>query len=109
VKRLVKPLSAAIALCLSFGAAASYTAFDVKELDAKTSPCADFDSFVNAKWVAANPIPADQVKWGAFNVLREKSLATQHEIAEDAAKGPRQGQGRIHRAAGRCVLQERHG
>jgi putative endopeptidase len=44
----------------------------------------DFNQFVNAKWVAANPIPADQTVWGSFNLLREKSLNDQHELVDAA-------------------------
>ncbi|MDR2011712.1 MAG: peptidase [Rhodanobacter sp.] len=81
------------ALVLAFCAALSISAFaaqapsfDVKELDAKINPCADFDGFVNAKWVAANPIPADKTRWGAFDQLHEHSLETQREIVEAAAR-----------------------
>ncbi|CAM5597414.1 Neutral endopeptidase [Streptomyces tendae] len=49
--------------------------------------CADFNQFVNAKWVAANPIPNDRTRWGAFDQLAEDSLNTQHSIVENAAKG----------------------
>ena len=60
--------------------------FDVGELDKNINACQDFNGFVNDKWVAANPIPADQTSWGAFNKLAEDSLNTQHTIVEDAAK-----------------------
>ncbi|MBA2077937.1 peptidase [Rhodanobacter sp. PCA2] len=49
--------------------------------------CTDFNSFVNAKWVAANPIPEDRTRWGAFDKLAEDSLNTQHDIVDAAAKG----------------------
>ena len=61
--------------------------FDVSELDPAINACQDFNGFVNAKWVAANPIPADRTRWGAFDQLNEASLATQHDIVEKAAKG----------------------
>ena len=61
--------------------------FDVSELGAANEACQDFNTFVNAKWVAANPIPADHTSWGAFNQLAEDSLNTQHTIVENAAKG----------------------
>jgi putative endopeptidase len=64
----------------------SKSIFDVSELDPNLKACADFNGFVNAKWIAANPIPADQSSWGAFNILNEKSLKTQHEIVDEAAK-----------------------
>ena len=68
-------------------APAAKSVFDVSELGPRTEACTDFNSFVNAKWVAANPIPADRSRWGAFDQLAEASLNTQHKIVEDAAKG----------------------
>ena len=41
--------------------------FDVSELGDSALACQDFNGFVNAKWVAANPIPADRTRWGAFD------------------------------------------
>ncbi|WP_426688038.1 M13 family metallopeptidase [Rhodanobacter ginsengiterrae] len=64
--------------------------FDVSELDPKINACADFNGFVNNQWVAANPIPADRTRWGAFDKLAEDSLNTQHTIVENAAKGASQ-------------------
>ncbi|MFK2903563.1 peptidase [Dyella ginsengisoli] len=61
--------------------------FDVSELGQPNLACQDFNSFVNAKWVAANPIPDDQTSWGSFNVLYEKSLANQHDLVDAADKG----------------------
>ncbi len=60
--------------------------FDVSELGDSAQACQDFNSFVNAKWVKANPIPADQTVWGAFSLLHEKSLADQRQLVESAEK-----------------------
>ncbi|GAB2495188.1 M13 family metallopeptidase [Arenimonas alkanexedens] len=49
--------------------------------------CQDFNGHVNAKWLAANPVPADRTTWGAFPALGERSLQVQHEIAKAAAAG----------------------
>jgi len=83
-----KPLFLALALC---GAATSSHAQSVgwisaSELDKNISACADLNGFVNTSWIAANPIPPDRTRWGAFDQVSEKSLDTQHEIAEAAAK-----------------------
>jgi putative endopeptidase len=81
--------SLAIAICSLVSTAAigaTQSSFDVSELDRKLDPCSDFNAFVNAKWVAANPIPADRTRWGAFDQLREHSLQTQRAIAEKAAR-----------------------
>jgi putative endopeptidase len=66
--------------------------FDVSELDTGINACQDFNGFVNAKWVAANPIPEDRTRWGAFDQLAENSLNTQHDIVDAAAKGAAQAQ-----------------
>jgi putative endopeptidase len=86
IRTLFQPLAAAIAIALTAGSAFAAGSFDVGDIDKNISPCADFNGFVNAKWVAANPIPSDRTRWGAFDQLREHSLETQHAIAENAAK-----------------------
>ncbi len=60
--------------------------FDVSQLDTAVSPCTDLNKFVNEKWVAANPIPADRTSWGSFQELGEKSLNQQHQIVEEAER-----------------------
>ncbi|MCE4361950.1 M13 family metallopeptidase [Xanthomonas hortorum] len=64
----------------------SKSSFDINELDTATSACQNLDTFVNAKWAKANPIPADRTSWGVFDEMTEKSLITQREIVESAAK-----------------------
>ncbi|MBV8157753.1 MAG: peptidase, partial [Dyella sp.] len=86
--RIVKPLALAVGLAVCTGAlAAPGGAFDIKELDTSKDVCNDFNGFVNAKWIAANPIPDDRTRWGSFDALREGSLNVQHTIVEKAAKG----------------------
>ena len=63
-----------------------HVAFNTSEIDTSIDACTDFNGYVNSKWIAANPIPDDKTRWGAFDELREASLATQHEIVEAAAK-----------------------
>ena len=85
----IKPLALALAIAATAGVAHAQSAGWIKatELDKSISPCSDLNGFVNAKWVAANPIPADRTRWGAFDELAEKSLDAQHGIVEAAAKG----------------------
>jgi len=79
--------SAAPADAGSTAAVDSKSIFDVSELGDSALACSDFNGFVNAKWVEANPIPADRTRWGAFDQLAENSLNTQHDIVDAAAKG----------------------
>ncbi len=84
---IAKPLALTLGLTLLAGtSAAADSHFDVSELDASIRPCADFNGFVNAKWVASHPIPADRTRWGSFDKLREDSLNVQRRIVEDAAR-----------------------
>ena len=108
-KPYLKPLAIAVSLALSLtacgkheqaeqtaqapapastapAAAPAPKVFDVAELGDNGQACQDFNGFVNAKWVAANPIPNDRTRWGAFDKLAEDSLNTQHDIVDAAAK-----------------------
>ncbi len=77
-------------LALAIGAAVAITvhaddngsALDATQFDKAVSPCQNLFDFVNAKWLAAHPIPADRTTWGASGILDERSLNAQHSIAE---------------------------
>lgn len=59
--------------------------FQLTDLDPSTGACVDLGAYVNAKWLAANTIPADRTSWGAFAMLDERSLAVRHQLAEQAS------------------------
>ena len=59
--------------------------FSAADLDPAVSACTDLNGFVNGKWLRANPVPDDQVTWGSFEILRERSLEVQHALVEQAA------------------------
>jgi len=59
-------------------------AFEIGDLDKSKNACTDFGGYVNSKWLAANEIPADRTRWGAFSMLDQRSEAVQHQIAEQA-------------------------
>lgn len=76
-----------LALALLPSLALAQSVYDANDLDRSISACQDFNGFANGKWVAANPIPADKTRWGAFDALREQSLNAQHDILNKAAAG----------------------
>ena len=78
------PVAAASAPA-SVAVTGAVSSFDVNDIDTSIDACQDFNAFVNAKWVAANPIPADKTRWGAFDQLAEQSLDRQHTLVETAA------------------------
>ena len=59
--------------------------FKASDLDPAKGACTDLDAYVNGKWKAANPIPADRTDWGLYEAMSERSLAVQHQLAEHAA------------------------
>ena len=48
--------------------------------------CDDFYQYADGGWIAKNEIPAAFSTWGITSPLREKNIATLHQILEDAAK-----------------------
>jgi putative endopeptidase len=62
--------------------------FAVADVDASKSACVDLAAHANDKWLAANPIPADQTSWGAVTLLRDRSLQVQRQLAEQVAALP---------------------
>jgi putative endopeptidase len=62
--------------------------FRASDLDPARPACADFAGHVNAKWLASNQIPGDRTTWGAFEMLAERSLAIQKQLADQAAARP---------------------
>lgn len=67
-------------------AKSDYKAFDVSSLDTTVNPGDDFFGYVNNKWIAAHPIPADKAKYGAFYMLDDNSLTTLRNTLESASK-----------------------
>ncbi|MBJ7412779.1 MAG: peptidase M13 [Phenylobacterium sp.] len=97
-------LSASAAAALAFAAAPAWSAdapeppslaspkygtwgFDLSGMDRSVKPGDDFFKFANGKWAERTEIPADRVRYGNFNKLRELSDNRMHAILEDAAGG----------------------
>ena len=63
--------------------------FDEKAIDRKADPCSDFYQFACGAWMAANPIPPEQSRWGRFDEIQERNRAVLRGILESEAKpGP---------------------
>ncbi len=74
-------------------------------LDATLRPQDDFYGYVNNSWLATNPIPASETRWGTFDVLRDEAWQNMRDIYEqlqrqDCADGSVQQQARDFYYAG---------
>lgn len=52
-------------------------------LDNSTRPQDDFFGFVNNRWIAKNPIPPSESRWGSFNILRNQAWEAMKTIYEE--------------------------
>jgi putative endopeptidase len=73
--------------------------FDPDQADRSLEPCEDFYKFSCNKWFKANPMPADQLRWGTDSGLEMWNEKVLQETLENAA-GP---------SANRSAVQEKIG
>lgn len=52
-------------------------------LDPTIRPQDDLYGHVNNKWLAANPIPESESRWGSFHVLRDEAWKAMHSIYDE--------------------------
>ncbi|HVG28049.1 MAG TPA: M13 family metallopeptidase N-terminal domain-containing protein [Acidobacteriaceae bacterium] len=62
--------------------------FDLSAIDTTADPCTDFYQYACGNWRKANPIPADQVRWGRFNELADRNLYLLYADLHKAAVRP---------------------
>ncbi len=83
VVRVVLGLAAVVAAPAAF--AQQSPGFDPSAIDRSANACVDFYQYACGNWVAQNPIPADQSRWGRFDALQERNQAILRQIVEKAA------------------------
>jgi putative endopeptidase len=58
---------------------------DVATFDSSYQPTKDFYEFVNARWIAANPIPATESSWRSFEVVADSVRNKLRKVLESAS------------------------
>ncbi len=61
---------------------------DTTAMDPGVKPGDDFYKYVNGKWLATYQMPADKTRFGAFDILRDKSETDVKTLLEELAKTP---------------------
>ncbi len=67
--------------------------FDPKNIDPSIRPQDDFYHYANGGWIKKHTIPADESRWGSFNILRYNTEHQLHAIVLDMCdkKSPKKG------------------
>jgi putative endopeptidase len=62
-----------------------YPGFDIASLDRSVNPCVDFYKFSCGGWMAANPLPGDQARYGRFDALQDRNREVLRKMLEAAS------------------------
>lgn len=76
---------AAAFLSLALSSLALRAELDLKAIDPSVRPQDDFFEYVNGSWLKTVEIPADQLGWGSFYELADRTRKNLRAICEDAA------------------------
>lgn len=68
-----------------FDAAQDNNAIDPANMDLSVKPSEDFYQYVNGAWLKNNPIPKEESRWSAFNVINEQLNDNLKIVMEEAA------------------------
>jgi putative endopeptidase len=62
--------------------------FDAKNADPSVDACTDFYQYSCKRWIANNPVPPDEVFWGAFGKLQLWNTSFVHQTVLEVAAKP---------------------
>jgi putative endopeptidase len=66
-------------------AADAKSSFGPTDVDKTVDPCQNFYQYACGTWLAKNPIPSDEARWGRFNELQQRNEEVLRGILEKAS------------------------
>ena len=87
MKKAIVALPLVFAACTAPEKAPVAEAFDVRYLDHSVTACNDFFQHTAGGWIAENPIPKTETRWGRFNELIETNKHRLKSILEEVSSG----------------------
>jgi putative endopeptidase len=87
--KMIAGVSIALGVALSAAFMADTTplkGIDYAAIDKTVKPNDDFYHFASGTWLKNNPVPADQSRWGSFDVLADENNKKIRTVIEEVAK-----------------------
>ncbi|HEX6895682.1 MAG TPA: M13 family metallopeptidase, partial [Bryobacteraceae bacterium] len=78
-------LALSLVLFTSTVAAQETPGFNVSNMDKTANPCVNFYQYACGTWMAKNPIPPDESRWGSSSQLAERNRTILRNILEKAS------------------------
>lgn len=71
----------------------NYWGFDMEAIDRSVKPQDNFFKYANGGWIKKATIPADEARWGSFNILRVETEKKLKHVMDKLLKGGRYAKG----------------
>jgi putative endopeptidase len=82
----ISVMAISTAAIMALAPAAQAAGVDMTAIDKSVAPGDDFYTYANGSWLKRTEIPADQSRWGSFNILNLEAQTRTRALIEDAIK-----------------------